>query len=120
MQTAKIAVATMGQNQIVAGIAGQKFRVLAFVLSFSGTVNAKWCTNPGSASPAGAVEADLSGLFYGAAGLAALNPPIPTAHRQPQVPNHFVTNVGDDLALNLSAGTAVGGYVIYDTVNGSL
>lgn len=112
-QTAIIAASDSGDNTIVAAPAsGYKIRVLAFVISFGGTVNAKW--KSGAAT-------DLTGLFYGSAtaGLAfgAESPP-PGAGNVP-VPQ-FVCAAGQALVLNLSGAVAVGGYVLYEIVGASM
>jgi hypothetical protein len=107
MLTAKIAVSASGINQIVAGAAGFRYRVIAWVLSFSGSVNAKWQT--GSSSPT-----DLTGLFYGAAGVIATSPTVPVPKHMATPTPQFETNAGDDLTLNLSGSVAVGGYVVYE------
>lgn len=106
MLTAKIAASSSGANQIVAGVTGVRYRVIAFAISFSGSVNAKWQTG----------TTDVTGLFYGAAAAVAQSPTLPVPTRQVQPPAQFETNAGDDLTLNLSGATAVGGYVCYERV----
>jgi hypothetical protein len=108
MLTKAIAASSSGVNQIVAGVAGFKYRVLAWLLSFSGTVNAKWQT--------GNAVADLTGLVYGVANTLATSPVIPVPTKMVTPPEQFETNPGDDLSLNLSGGVAVGGYVVYEKV----
>jgi len=95
---AKISISASGT--IVAAVGGKKIRVLAYVLSFSGSVNAKFQSH--------VTPTDLTGLIYGAAGIVAQSGFSPVGH--------FETIVGEALDLNLSAGTAVGGHVIYDTI----
>lgn len=103
--TIKIAASSNGVNEILAAATGFKYRVLAFVISFSGSVNAKWQS----------ATTDTTGLFYGAAGVVVTSPALPPnvgAVPRPQ----FTTTAGEALNLNLSTGTAVGGYVVYEKV----
>lgn len=105
MITAAIAASAANANQVVAAVAGYKYRVLAFVLSFGGTVNAKWQS----------ASTDKTGLFYGVAGVAVASPDLPgTSPTTP--PAHFETAPGEALNLHLSGAVAVGGYVVYDKV----
>ncbi len=103
--TAAIAASAAGANTIVAGITGRRIRVLGFLLSFSGSVNAKW--NDGTS--------DMTGLYYGAANVQVESPPLPNIN--PTICGHFICAAGGNLILNLSGATAVGGYVVYDFVN---
>lgn len=101
--TTAIAATGSGDNELVAAIAGKSIRVLAFKLSFSGTVNAKFRT----------ATTDLTGLIYGVAAKESdsLNlPSYPVA----RPPGQFETARGEALNLNLSGATAVGGYVIWE------
>lgn len=104
--TVAIAASSSGANEIVAAAAGFKYRVLGFILSFSGSVNAKWQSG----------STDLTGLFYGAAGVLAFSPDSPQPTSQPIAPGQFTTAAGQALNLNLSGATAVGGYVVYEKV----
>ena len=102
---AAIAASTNGANNtLVAAVTGKKIRVIAFLLSFAGTVNAKFQSNQSS---------DLTGLIYGVANVQAPSPAIPALPSGIPI-GQFETNVGESLSLNLSAGVAVGGYVVYD------
>ena len=101
--TVAIAASSNGANQIVAAKAGKRYRVLAFQLSFSGTVNAKWQS----------AANDMTGLFYGVANIQVASPQVPTGAGNISV-GQFTTNTNEALNLNLSAGVAVGGYVIYE------
>lgn len=92
---AKVAAASNGSNEIVAAVAGKIIRVLGYHLSHSGTVNSKWQS----------ASTDLTGLNYGTAGVIA--------HEDQTRDGHFETAAGEALNLNLSAGTAVGGYISY-------
>lgn len=94
---APIAAASSGNNTVVAAVAGKKIRVLDYCLSFSGAVNAKFQTGAGGT--------DLTGLHYGAA-----NAQVPGSFNPL---GKFETAAGALLNLNLSAATAVGGYVVY-------
>lgn len=113
MLTAPINCNSNGANVIIAAdAAGRKIRVFGFLLSFSGTVNATFQTQTGSAA--------LTGPIYGVAGSYVISPVLPTPDKQVQPIPHFVTVAGDELILNLSPGVAVGGYVLYDLVVPSL
>lgn len=92
---APIAAASSGDNSLVAAVTGRRIRVLAFSLHFSGTVDAKFQS----------ASTDLTGLFYGTAGVQAQG-----AYSEVGL---FETAAGEALELNLSAATAVGGYVVY-------
>lgn len=105
MLTVAIAASASGANEIVAAVAGYQYRVIAFVLSFGGTVNAKWQS----------ASTDKTGLFYGAANTVVESPALPaTSPSRP--PAQFECAAGDALNLNLSGAVAVGGYVVYDRV----
>jgi len=88
-----IQASSSGVNQIIAGQAGYKIRILNYVIVASGAVNVKWQSG----------STDVTGLLYLAAngGVSA-----PYAND-----GHFATANGDDLNLNLSGATAVGGHV---------
>lgn len=103
--TVAIAASSSGANELVAAVAGRRIRVIAYKLSFSGSVNAKFQSG----------STDLTGLIYGVAAKDSdsVNLPQPVAGPLPQ----FATAPGEALNLNLSAGTAVGGYVVYDLFN---
>jgi hypothetical protein len=106
--TATIAASASGANQVVAGAAGYKFRVIAFLLSFSGTVNAKWQSG----------STDKTGLVYGTAAALARSPDLPSLPSGIPI-GQFVTDPGDDLNLNLSGNVAVGGWVRYEKIGAS-
>ena len=93
----KSALATSGNNEVVALVSGKKIRVLAFRISFSGTVNAQFRT-----STAGAY---LDILHYGAASVEVKGEFNPLGH--------FETVAGEALGINLSAATAVEVWVQY-------
>lgn len=96
---AAIAASSSGDNAIVAAVTGKKIRVRQVHLSngVATAQNAKWRSG----------TTDLTGLFYSAAvgafgGASAVNPDY-----------LFETVAGAALNLNLSAATAVGGFVVY-------
>jgi hypothetical protein len=95
---AAISAASSGANSLVAAVTGKKLRVLAFNLSFSGSVNAKFTS----------AANDITGLFYGAAAAQAVGPFSEAGL--------FETAAGEALGVNLSAATAVGGYLVYAEV----
>lgn len=101
---AAIAASSSGANAVVAAASGIKYRVLGFVLSFSGTVNAKWQSG----------STDRTGLFYGVANVVVASPALPVADRQTRPTAQFETSAGEALTLNLSGAVAVGGYVVYE------
>jgi hypothetical protein len=106
MLSAVISAASSGANTIVTGVTGKRIRVYGYILSFSGTVNAKWQDSGAN---------NLTGLLYGAATVNihadAVSPVVGSQ------PGWFTTTAqGQDLDLNLSGATAVGGHVLYDLV----
>ena len=103
-----ISASSNGDNTIVAGVTGRRIRVLGYVLSFSGVVNAEWYDGPSSGT------VNLSGLIYGSTGVVASAPVVPNVMGSSQ--GWFETSQGNDLTLNLSAGTAVGGHLLYELV----
>lgn len=106
MKSAIIGTSNSGANTIVAGVSGKRIRVLGFVLSFSGTLNAQWQDSGTN---------NLSGPLYGVAGTVVAAPAVPPVVGSQ--PGWFDTTAqGQALVLNLSAGTAVGGFVLYDLV----
>jgi hypothetical protein len=109
--TLPIAASSSGDNTLIAASTGYKFRVLSFVLSFAGSVNAKFKTG---------ASTDLTGLFYGSttAGPAFSADALMGAGNitLPQ----FTTAAGEALVLNLSGAVAVGGYLLYERVPASM
>lgn len=111
-KTVAIAAANSGAaNMLVAAVTGQVIRVLAYKLSFSGTVNAKF--QSGAAT-------DLTGLIYGTAAKDSNSPRLPQAGTQGRPVAQFETAAGEDLTLNLSGATAVGGWLMYETLPANL
>jgi len=84
-------------------VAGYAIRVIGYVLSFSGATNARWMSGAGG----GAVA--LSGLIYGGASMVEAPGDVGKNGR-----GWFQTAPGAPLNLNLSAGVAVGGHVLYE------
>lgn len=80
---------------VVAANATCKIRVLAYTLSFAGTVNVKWQS----------ASTDLTGLKYGTVGLIHSPGFCPVGW--------FETVKNEALNLNLSASIAVGGEIAY-------
>jgi hypothetical protein len=91
----KISCSSSGVNQIIAGQAGYKIRVLSYVLSGSAAVNAKWQTSVG--------PVDLTGLLY-----LGTDTVVSSGETKAGL---FETNPGDDLSLNLSGAVPVGGHL---------
>jgi len=107
--TAPIAASSSGDNTVVAGETGVKYRVIGWLLSFSGTVNAKWKSG---------ASTDKTGLYYGVAGAQAPSPDLPASAGN--IPTgQFVTDTSDALVLNLSGAVAVGGHVVYEKLRAS-
>lgn len=104
MQRAVISCSSNGANKIVSGVTGRRIRVICFLLSFSGSVNAKWQDG----------TTDVTGLIYGAAAATVASPQDPMLPGGPY--GQFETSQGVDLNLNLSSAVAVGGYIVYDLV----
>jgi hypothetical protein len=94
---AKIAASTNGDNTLVAAVVGKKIRVLGYNFIANGTVNAKF--------QSGAGGTDLTGLKYCVAnmGISVSFSPV----------GWFETASNTLLNLNLSAGIAVGGELVY-------
>lgn len=103
MQTAAIAASASGDNTIVAAVSGKRIKVVAFHLSFSAPVNAKWKSGAGT---------DLSGLYYGGTATSSIGEAAPMLAAKQQA--HFETERGEALVLNLSGAVPVGGHVLYE------
>jgi hypothetical protein len=104
MASALISSAALGDNVVVAGVAGSAIRVIAFTLTYSAAVNVLF--KDGAAT-------NLTGLLYGL-GTAPL--PIRAAPSGPVARGHFQTSKGNALVLNLSAAIPVGGWIVYEMV----
>ncbi len=102
MPYAVITASSNGDNTVITGTAGMSIRVLAFTLTWSAAVNAKWKSGAGT---------DLTGLMYGIG-----TGPSPLVALGPDFAGRglFQTASGDNLVLNLSAGTPVGGFLTYE------
>lgn len=97
---APITAAAAGDNAIVAAVTGKKIRVRGYELTNGvATANsAKWRSG----------TTDVTGLLFSAAALGWI-----AGLYAPAGDFLFETAVGVALNLNLSAATAVGGYVAY-------
>jgi hypothetical protein len=104
-----ISASASGDNSVIAGQPGYAIRVIAYVLTFSGAVNAKWMSDIGGSAVA------LSGLLYGPLASGA-----PTSIVAPAADfgarGWFQTAVGKALNLNLSAAVPVGRHILYEVV----
>lgn len=98
LKSVVISSSSSGNNTLIAAVTSKKITVVAFALSFSGTVNAKFQD--------GASGTDLTGLFYGIANSGA-----GSATSAPGFLFQGSTNTL--LNLNLSGSVAVGGFVTY-------
>lgn len=105
MATAAIAASASGDTELVAAVAGKRIRVISGVLSFGGTVNAKF--NSGGST-------DLTGLYYGILGTAVPFDYGPEG--MGGMRGHFETAPGEALNINLSGAVAVGGHLVYEVV----
>lgn len=95
---AAIAASSSGANTVVALVSSKKLRILGYVLTGNGAVNAKWVSH--------ATTSTATGLIYiAAAGGGAAAPFNPVGW--------FETVAGEALDLNLSGATAVGGHLVY-------
>src|SRR5262245_14138300 len=106
--TAPITASASGDNTIVSAQPGYAIRVIGYVLTFSGAVNAQWFSDLGG----GAVA--LSGLLYG---LGTAPPPLVALEPGPNARGWFQTGAGKALNLKLSAATAVGGHLLYELLS---
>lgn len=97
---AAISAASNGNNTLVAAVTGKKIRVVAYNFMANGTVNAKF--------QSGAGGTDLTGLKYLVVNTGLVAPFNPVGW--------FETAASTLLNLNLSAGVAVGGELVYITV----
>ena|SRR5581483_4442460 len=96
-----ISCSSSGANQIIAGTSGYKIRVLQYVITASGSVNAKWQNG----------STDVTGLLYMTADTGASVPYCKEGL--------FETTDGNALNLNLSGATAVGGHMVVSIVPSS-
>lgn len=103
-----IAASTSGDNTLIAAVSAKKIYVVAFELSFSGTVNAKFTD--------GAAGTNLGGLYYGVANAGAANSISPDMKLATPSPYLWVGSTNTALVLNLSGAVAVGGAITYFTV----
>lgn len=94
---ASIAASSSGDNILVAAVSGKKIRVLAYNFIANGTVNAKF--------QSGASGTDLTGLKY-----CVVNSGIDSGWCPV---GWFETAAGSLLNVNLSAGVAIGGELVY-------
>lgn len=94
---ASIAVSSSGNNTLVAAVTSKKIRVLSCELMANGTVNAKF--------QSGASGTDITGLKYLVVNTGMVLPFSPVGW--------FETGSGVLLNMNLSAGVAVGGSLVY-------
>ncbi len=105
MPTAVITAASNGDNTAVAGVTGYAIRVISFVLTFSAAVNAKFTDGAGGTA--------LTGLLYG---IGTGPQPIVCTAPSGLARGQFQTTTGNALVLNLSGATAVGGFIVYETI----
>ena len=103
--TAVISASASGDNSIVAAVSGYAIRVLFFVLTYSGAVNAQWKSDVGGGAT------NLTGLIYGVGTSPA---PVVAGEVAPAGRGLFQTASGKALNLNLSGAVAVGGFVVYE------
>lgn len=92
---ASITASASGDTAVVAGVGAKKIRVVSYVLTANGAVNAKFRSG----------TSDISGLEYLAANGGVAAPYNPHGH--------FETAVATALNINLSGAVAVGGHLTY-------
>lgn len=97
---ATISTSTSGPSSLVSLVSSKKIRVLALSLMSNGTVNVKFQSHT--------TPTDLTGLYYLAANTGFVLPYNPVGW--------FQTNTGEQLDINLSGSTAVGGCLTYVAV----
>lgn len=105
MPSTAINTSSSGDNTIVAAVAGYGIRVIAFVLTYGGTVNLTWKSSGGTV---------LGGPYLGV-GVGSTPPPVIADDLSTQTRGHYTTLKGEGLVLNLSAAVAVGGHVVWET-----
>lgn len=98
----KVTTATSGNNQIVAGVANKKIRVVAYVLVADSAVSVYWADGTTA----------VSGAMKMATGIPIPGNPMLFADGD-GVQGHFETSQGADLTLNLSGNVQVSGHVAY-------
>lgn len=95
---AAVQAATLGDNELVAAVAGQRIRVLSGMLVASGGANTvRLESDPGGDALTGLIDLPADGQL-----------PI---HHDPI--GAVETNAGEALNLELAAGTAVAGWINY-------
>ncbi len=106
MPTIAVAASSNGDNTLLAGIPGRRIRITGGILSYSGTVNAKFTDGAGGTA--------LTGLYYGVVNSLVFFDFASEAYSGMKF--HFETSQGSALVLNLSAGVPVGGHLTYEVV----
>ncbi len=109
IKSTPISVASNGDNQAIAGVAGKLIRVLSFVLVSSGAVNATFKSKPSSGS-----QTNLTGAMPLAANTVVPSPPAVWTPGGLQ--GQFECNPGEDLNLNLSGAVGVYGWLTYQLI----
>ena len=97
-----IDVATAGSNTIVAGVAGQKVRLLGYMLVAANTNTVQWLSN----------ATELTGPMTAIAGVQIAPPQGP--FKVTQQVALMVTAPGDPLVLTLGVASQVSGHIYYE------
>ncbi len=105
MPNAFVNATASGNTQVVAGVSGKRYRVIAYVISFGSTVNVKFQS----------ASTDLTCLFYGILGAQVDPGSLELAYGQQR--GHFKSNAGEDLNINLSGAGNVGIMIEYDVTD---
>lgn len=104
MLFAAITASASGNNSIVSAVTGRRIRILGYVLTFAGSVNAEWMDGTTA----------ISGLLRGTAGANIVCPVCPPVAGSQLY--WLATSQTSALQLNLSAATAVSGHLVYDLI----
>ena len=105
--TAPITASASGDNVVVAGMPNYAIRVLGYVISFAGAVNARWMSDV----LGGAVA--LTGQLTGVAAGTNITASVVGANAR----GWFQTAPGKALNLNLSGAVQVNGHVLWELVS---
>jgi len=101
IKRAAIAVASSGDNTVIAAVSGKKIRVLGYVISTTGTVTIRFEDGAGGTA--------LTGQMGAQSAVAIQSGFLPHGW--------FETSVGTLLNLELSAAISVAGHLIYIEVD---
>lgn len=105
MRTAPIVASTSGDNIILPAVAGKRYKILAYILSSSGTNDIVW--KSGTTALSGSMNMVAGGTI--------------AVHLGDQWPSGglpvLTTSLGDAFIISLSASNVVGGHITYVEVS---